>query len=215
MKNYKYHYTRYVDDLTISGGTEIAFLIHAYFAAIEKHGFKANPKKLRVGRPSNRQKVPGVIVNQKLNAPKKLIRHVRQQLFYCNKLGVENHCEKIGIIPEHFLSESRGMIGYIRMTNPALADEFSLQLHGARTKSFPREMSEEAKTMLALRDAMERGRIVTFTCENTVCRAAPSEMWTDEYGALLIKCFQLSPQNGWRVFEISAITNITIEDPLL
>ncbi|MGD9681745.1 MAG: reverse transcriptase family protein [Candidatus Obscuribacterales bacterium] len=99
---FRYDYTRYVDDLTISGDMPLARLLGEFYRAIEKCGFRANPKKLRAARASDRQKVTGIVVNERANAPKKLIRRVRQQVYYCKKFGYWNHCKKIGVDPIRF-----------------------------------------------------------------------------------------------------------------
>ena len=113
---YEFHYSRYVDDITISGGNDLVFLLDEFYKAVEKNGFRANPNKLRVARPNCRQRVTGVVVNQKLNSPKKLIRKVRQQLYFCKKFGLKGHCEKLAIEPDLFLQQLKGRIGFIRMT---------------------------------------------------------------------------------------------------
>jgi RNA-directed DNA polymerase len=87
-------YTRYADDVTfsttrrifpksiglsdpvsnqISVGVELK-------AAIEENGFKVNEKKTRLQRKDERQKVTGLIVNQKPNVNKTLINQVRAML---------------------------------------------------------------------------------------------------------------------------------------
>ena len=115
-------YTRYVDDITISGDNKLALMLGPFYRAVASHGFKANADKLKVGRPSERQKVTGVVVNKKLNPPKKLIRKVRQLLYYCDKFGIEEHCERMDITPVEFLRDLYGLMGYIHMLQPELGE---------------------------------------------------------------------------------------------
>jgi hypothetical protein len=64
-------YTRYADDLAFSGGEEFMrvverFSAHVAAVAIEK-GFRVNHHKTRIKRRGTRQRLAGIVVNQKLN----------------------------------------------------------------------------------------------------------------------------------------------------
>jgi RNA-directed DNA polymerase len=210
-RSYRYDYSRYVDDITISGGTDLAFLLHDFYTAVHKHGFRANPKKLKVSRPSARQKVTGVIVNQKLNAPKKLIRKLRQQLYYCTKHGFDNHCEQTGVIATRFLHEIKGWLGYARMMRPELIDDFEIRLGEARQKSAALAGQEQEQTLNYLNHIIEMEGTATFTYRRSSRRVAPAEIFLDDSGIKILRAFQLSPDQGWRTFEVSQIKGLSRE----
>ncbi|HEY9715744.1 MAG TPA: reverse transcriptase family protein, partial [Chroococcales cyanobacterium] len=201
-------YTRYVDDITISGGNELAPLLKQFYSLIEKHGFRANPKKLRVARPSQRQNVTGVTVNQRLNPSKKLIRRVRQQLYYCKKFGFENHCESQKILPHVYWRQVKGMIGYLRMTRPELADEFDILLHSITKVSTEFVPDEQEMKIRILKRIIDDEKTATFTYQNSLCKVAPSEVWMDDDGHMVLRAFQLSPEQGWRVYSIYDIEGL-------
>lgn len=88
-------YTRYADDITFSSDKprfDEAF-IEKLKDLISSEGFTINDKKTRVQKKSIRQEVTGVIVNEKLNVPRKYIRNVRAMLHNWEKLGYERAVE--------------------------------------------------------------------------------------------------------------------------
>lgn len=205
-------FSRYVDDITLSGDSKLALLLPEFYLAVKTHGFTANKNKLKVGLPANRQKVTGIIVNKKLSPPKKLVRKIRQQLYYCARFGIEDHCEREGTNPQEFLNQLHGMLGYIRMTEPELADKFKIQLIDIQSGiSFKTFDQEEAKFHL-LKFAIEEEVNVTFTYENSHRRVAPSDLYIDdESGVKTLRAFQIFPESGWERFNILSIQSLQIE----
>ena len=203
----QFDYTRYVDDITISGDPKLAFLLGAFYRAISNNGFSASPDKLKTGRPSNRQKVTGVIVNKKVSAPKKLIRKIRQQLYYCEKFGLIDHCNQEGLNPEEFLNQINGMLGYIRLMQPEVADEFRIKL--TEIQGFdPVHENEDKLSLLML--AVEEEKHVTFTYEGSQRKAAPAEIYIDDDGIKYVRAYQVLPQPGWVRFCITAMQSIRL-----
>ncbi len=208
-----FSYTRYVDDITISGGKEMVLILADIYRAIEQNGFHANPKKISIARPCARQKVTGVVVNKKLNAPKKLIRKLRQQIHYCKKYGIDDHCQKIGVRPYLFVQQMEGLIGHLRMIRPELADEFHVVF---RHTSFllgttaTNPIQDEQSKLLMLLDAIEKEKTVSFTYEQDRFKAAPANISVDENGFQILRAFQLRPSQAWRIFDVRAIESLEI-----
>ena len=63
-------YTRYADDMTFSGDFEPGMVIKFVRSVLHDVGLQINEKKLRVRRPSQRQEVTGVVVNEKIQVVK-------------------------------------------------------------------------------------------------------------------------------------------------
>lgn len=204
-------YSRYVDDITLSGDSKLALLLPEFYRAVINNGFTANKDKLKVGLPANRQKVTGIIVNKKLSPPKKLIRKIRQQLHYCGRFGIEDHCEREGTTPEDFLNQINGMLGYIRLTQPEVADEFKIKLTKIQAVISFSTFEEEEKKFLLLKYAIEEEKNVTFTYEDSHRRVAPSEISIDDDGVKTVRGFQISPGNRWKRFNILSIQSLEIE----
>ena len=68
-------YTRYADDLTFSGGRGLrrrADQIRAQVAAIARdEGFRVNERKSTIATRAGRQRVCGIVVNERLNVPRR------------------------------------------------------------------------------------------------------------------------------------------------
>lgn len=132
----KMHYTRYADDITLSTNLkeiprQIGEIIDGKLKLnqeliniIEKNGFAINNNKVRYAYRNNRQEVTGLIVNSKVNVPRKLIRQVRAMLHAWAKFGLSNaskeHFEKYNYKyknPESnevsFKKELSGKLNYI------------------------------------------------------------------------------------------------------
>lgn len=71
-------YSRYADDLSFSSNTEInQDLITEFIRIIQLNHFEINKKKLRIRRSDQKKVVTGIVVNEKVNVDRKLIRKVR------------------------------------------------------------------------------------------------------------------------------------------
>ena len=74
-------YTRYADDLTFSGNTPMNQHIYTSIEElIHKYGFTINKKKVRTKSIHSRQTVTGLVVNEKVNVDRRVIRKIRAML---------------------------------------------------------------------------------------------------------------------------------------
>lgn len=110
-------YTRYCDDLTFSGDFDPKILKNKVQSFLETLGFNLNSKKTKVINESNRQLVTGLVVNKKVNVPKKYRHKIRQELYYINKFGLESHLNKINESKEKYLASLKGKINYCLSIN--------------------------------------------------------------------------------------------------
>lgn len=200
-------YTRYVDDITISGDNKLAVLLGPFHRAIVKHGFAASPDKLRAALPAGRQKVTGVIVNKKMSPPKKLIRRIRQKLYYCEKYGLENHCENQGIASDQFLREFAGMMGFMRLTVPDMVDEFECRIR--RLVRFNPVLDNE-EIFNALKHAIEEELNVKFKYERGRVQAAPAELYIDDDGRKFLRAFEIFPGECWQRYYFDDISEVEV-----
>jgi RNA-directed DNA polymerase len=71
-------YSRYADDLTFSSNENISDeLIQSIIQLIRENGFEINYKKLRRIGSNRKQKITGIIVNEKLSVERKLKKRLR------------------------------------------------------------------------------------------------------------------------------------------
>ena len=113
-------YTRYCDDMTFSGDFEPAELIRFIRPELKKLGFLLNEQKTRIQRPGQRQKVTGIVVNEKMSIPADYRRKLRQELYYCRKFGIQEHLQKTGLeipVDVHRL-QLLGKVNYVLQLHP-------------------------------------------------------------------------------------------------
>lgn len=209
---YGFHYSRYVDDITISGGVDLMFALGKFYRAVEKCGFRANPNKLKIARPNDRQSVTGVVVNQKLNPPKKLVRKIRQQLYFAKKFGVISHCDKRNLTAEMFLQQMSGLIGYVRMSREDLADEFEADVRPMYEAIRAFSPGKDDLKLLMLREMINNEQIASFYIEENFHRAAPTEITLGPKGTKILRAFQLFPQKRWRKFKIADMRCLDVDE---
>ena len=108
-------YTRYCDDMTFSGDFDPKELIRKVQEELRKLGLFLNDKKTVVVRQGQRQKITGIIVNEKLGIPSEYKHKIRQEMYYCRKYGVSSHAaaahsqERLS----RYLSSLMGRINYV------------------------------------------------------------------------------------------------------
>ncbi|MCG8639553.1 MAG: reverse transcriptase family protein [Desulfobacterales bacterium] len=125
-----FDYSRYADDLTVSSNdTTIKMMIPFFKRIIQEEGFEINKAKLRILRNSNRQKITGIVVNQKANIEKNDIKKIRAVIYNLRHKDVDKQIKKWAQLEggadkkraysmDQFKSSLLGKINYIRMVNP-------------------------------------------------------------------------------------------------
>ena len=117
-------YTRYADDLTFSGDTlvpkgeknpkSVAWLLARARHIVEDEGFAPNGKKLRVQRRSAAQSVTGIVVNEKVSAPRAERRRLRAIL---HRARFEGLAAQNRIQHPDFAAYLKGHVAYVSMVN--------------------------------------------------------------------------------------------------
>lgn len=115
-------YTRYADDLTFSYNDSIDYKIivsevENSLKKVNFCNFRLNENKTKFLTQDNRQIVTGVVVNDKLQAPKEYRKEIRQQIYYIRKFGLKSHLMKIGEERGNYLYHLLGKINYCLSLN--------------------------------------------------------------------------------------------------
>ncbi|HET8937136.1 MAG TPA: SNF2-related protein [Polyangiales bacterium] len=112
-------YTRYADDLAFSGGREFQrgvarFIVHASAIALEE-GFRVRHRKTRVMRAGGRQRLAGVVVNDRVNVGRDEYDRLRALLYNAARFGPDsqNHDGHAD-----FRAHLLGRISWIAASNP-------------------------------------------------------------------------------------------------
>ncbi len=112
-------YTRYADDLAFSGGpvferSVARFHVHACALALEE-GFEVNTHKTRVMRRGVRQKVAGVVLNDRPNIARDEYDALKAILHNCARLGPT--CQNRAGHPD-FRAHLTGRVAHVTSINP-------------------------------------------------------------------------------------------------
>ncbi|MDH2331031.1 reverse transcriptase family protein [Paenibacillus polymyxa] len=113
-------YSRYADDITISGPMEIKNYLRTIKKIIIDEGFSVNAKKVRIQFQNQRQIVTGLVVNQEVSVPREEVRSLIQEIYYCKKYGLNGHLRKKGIKNSGYKDHLYGKAYFIKMINREL-----------------------------------------------------------------------------------------------
>ncbi|HEU5106329.1 MAG TPA: reverse transcriptase family protein [Solirubrobacterales bacterium] len=112
-------YTRYADDLTLSGPAVGDRSVRRTVEKIMRdEGFLPNESKRRFVRPHERQRVTGVVVNQRLGWPRERRRWLRQEIHYLQRFGVASHLERRGSTRAGYRDYIYGHVYALNMLHP-------------------------------------------------------------------------------------------------
>ena len=132
-------YTRYADDLTISGDealqTRVGYVMARVRHIAEDEGFAVNDKKSRVLRRNAAQRVTGLVVNDLPTLSRKEIRRLRAILFRAKSEGLD--AQNRQNLP-HFRAWLRGKIAYLSMVRPEIGAKMRAQFEALDGKKLPK-----------------------------------------------------------------------------
>ena len=91
-------YTRYADDLAFSGGEEFERCVERFAthvdAILHEEGFAAHHRKTRIMRQSVRQRLAGLVANQRINVPRRDFDRLKAILTNCGRFGPDSQNPK-------------------------------------------------------------------------------------------------------------------------
>lgn len=126
---YSLSYSRYADDLTISGDCDISPHVCEMKKMINNHGFNDNEKKTHIMKDNYRKIVTGLVITDTVKVPKRYKKVFRQEIYYCKRFGIEQHLKNIGRTSAvNFKEYMYGKAYYIKMVEEKVGEGFLLQL---------------------------------------------------------------------------------------
>ncbi len=154
---YGFVYTRYADDLTFSASGDSCNYIADIFKKIRliilSEGFRINEKKTIIMNKSKQQKVTGLIVNQKVNISRNILRRFRALLYQIENEGFA------GKYWEHYQNDTllnfiEGFSNFIWMVNPEKGQLFREQVKRIKTQFLGLQQISLPQTMLNATNAL-------------------------------------------------------------
>ena len=130
-KHMKIPYTRYADDIafstddTMMTGNRIDHFLRLVRNIIAEEGFQVNEKKTRVMPQSQRQRLVGLVVNQKTNVERSEYDRLKAIIHRCVKNGYE--AENRQGHPA-FAQHLQGRVEFVRMTHPKRGEKLEAML---------------------------------------------------------------------------------------
>lgn len=114
----KIRYTRYADDMTFSGDFKPSQVIKLARKVLADERLFLNERKTRLMKKHQRQIVTGVVVNEKLQAPRDLRHELRKIIYFIEKYGLDNHILFIRDEKANYLKHLLGKANYFLHINP-------------------------------------------------------------------------------------------------
>lgn len=118
-------YTRYADDMVFSSDNMDANHLIAYVKErVKNFKMEINEAKTKVMGRGMRQNVTGVVVNDKVQVSREYRMRIRQEVFFTQKYGIEQHMQHVRGLPdwitkpEHYIRHLYGKINYVLQINP-------------------------------------------------------------------------------------------------
>lgn len=119
-RHYQCRYSRYADDITISGPSKelMQHLLKRITKILKTEGFNVQESKTRILPSSQRQEVTGLSVHNFVNSPRTYRRRLRALLHTWQSKGVEAAMQSIQITDEmQFIAVVRGRLQHAQYTN--------------------------------------------------------------------------------------------------
>lgn len=117
-------YTRYADDITLSGDGELPTR-EIIETVLKRHFFRLNKSKFRTSKLGQKHYVTGLSVADKAapHAPRAMKHKLRQELYYIEKFGFLEHLSRGGEggTEQHNVNRLDGTVNYVSSIEPRLA----------------------------------------------------------------------------------------------
>lgn len=143
-------YTRYSDDIDISHpesrtGEEVSEVIRIVDRCMRAAGFMMNEKKTKVDHRWRRQKVLGIIVNEKPNIPREDYLRLRGIIHNCQVQGFKSQADRARMeFPHRLVSHLEGKISYYSSFAPTPAQKLR-ELLSVAVATHQEELKDEVQ----------------------------------------------------------------------
>lgn len=124
-------YTRYADDITISGDQNIEKHKDEVIKIVERYNFIVNRDKTHLWNSSSGRKVTGLSVDSSVKVPLRYKRKLRQEIYYCKKHGISYHLKNSNNRNEKYVNYVGYLYGkayFIKMVEPQVGNGYIKQL---------------------------------------------------------------------------------------
>jgi len=129
-KKRKLRYSRYVDDIAISGEYDFPELRGPFVEIIESHNYSIADEKIHFMPHCTRQVVTGLIVNKKLRPTRQYITELKHNIRLCIEHGAAFVASIEGIRVRQLKDRLTGQVNFIRHVDRMVGDKLRGCLYG-------------------------------------------------------------------------------------
>ena len=118
-QKYDYKYSRYADDIAISGQYISPSFIAIVSAVVENCGFSVNSGKTRLYGPKGNKILTGIsLANNEMRIPRKYRRELEQSVYYILKYGFDAYVRRNKIRASNYLQSIIGKLNFWLSVEP-------------------------------------------------------------------------------------------------
>jgi retron-type reverse transcriptase len=133
-------YSRYADDITFSGNSGAVSLLGVARGVLSGIGLSLDPQKTNIFRRGRRQICTGLVVNEKVNVPRRIRKRVRAAVH-----AFENSKPMMWEGEQMNSSELRGRLEFLKMVAPDTASPLITRMNSAMSKSTSPTIGQKKK----------------------------------------------------------------------
>jgi RNA-directed DNA polymerase len=132
-------YTRYVDDIAVSGSYDFRELHGPFIKSIEQCGYRVATGKVKFQFDDERQIVTGLVVNDRLRPTKDFLRDLKHEIRLCLEFGAAQIAHAQGVPVLSLKSTLTGRVTHVTQSDTKLGNHLRGMLYGInwRTQSLP------------------------------------------------------------------------------
>jgi RNA-directed DNA polymerase len=110
-------YTRYADDMTFSGDFVPEITLDLVKGELIKLKLTINDAKTVIMRQNTRQLVTGIVVNKKMQVPRKDRQNMRLEIYYLKKYGLVEHLKAVNNKKSNYIPHLLGRLNFFLNIN--------------------------------------------------------------------------------------------------
>lgn len=131
-------YSRYVDDIAVSGDYDFHDLRGPFVDAIVASGYTVAEEKIRFAPGSRRQVITGLTVNQQLRPTKAFVASLKEDIRLCLDMGAATVADIHGLAVPKLKAQLSGRVAHVRHVDSKLGSRLRGMLCGIDWRSTPR-----------------------------------------------------------------------------
>jgi RNA-directed DNA polymerase len=140
------NFTRYVDDMAISGDTDLTKFQGTILEAVKECGYEVAPEKIRYMGRNVAQLVTKLRVNDKMRPTREFMAEVKADIWECLNAGAAAVAAERGVQLHNLKNSLTGKVSHIRGADREAGDKLSDMLCGVDWTSSP--MIQTAQTVV-------------------------------------------------------------------